>query len=145
MTVPARINLVTLGVADVEAAAAFYERLGWRRSSASVPGGVAFFALGGAVLGLFGSADLAADARLPYADPPAFRGQSLAINLPNEAEVDAAITAAVAAGGTLLKAAERADWGGWSGYFADPDGHAWEVAYNPGWPLDGDGRVLLPD
>ena len=145
MTIPARINLVTLGVADVEAAAAFYERLGWHRSSGSVPGVVAFFDLNGVVLGLFGAADLAADARVAPGPAGAFRGQSLAINLPSEAEVDTALAAAEAAGATLLKPAERADWGGWSGYFADPDGHAWEVAYNAGFPLDDSGRVLLPE
>jgi catechol 2,3-dioxygenase-like lactoylglutathione lyase family enzyme len=145
--IPARINLVTLGVADVEASAAFYERLGWHRSSGSVAGAVAFFDLNGVVLGLFGAADLAADAHVtgPPAADAGFRGQSLAINLPSEPEVDAALAAAVAAGATLLKPAERADWGGWSGYFADPDGHAWEVAYNSGFPLDGAGRVLLPE
>jgi hypothetical protein len=146
MTVPARVNLVTLGVADVERAATFYERLGWRRSSASVPGDVAFFPLGPLVLALFGNADLAADAAVAAPpDPAAFRYTALAINLPSEAEVDAALDAAVAAGGTLLKPATRAEWGGWSGYVADPDGNAWEVAYNPGWPIRPDGTVALPD
>lgn len=146
MTVPARINLVTLGVADVAASTAFYERLGWRASSASVPGVVTFFDLNGVLLGLFGAADLAADAHAGAAPAPSgFRGQSLAINMPSEPEVDAVLAAAVEAGATLLKAAERADWGGWSGYFADPDGHAWEVAYNSGFPLDAAGRVVLPE
>jgi catechol 2,3-dioxygenase-like lactoylglutathione lyase family enzyme len=145
MTVPARINLVTLGVADVEASAAFYERLGWHRSSASVPGAVAFFPLAGTVLGLFGHADFAAEVHRPAGDLPGYRGQSLAINTSSEDEADAVIAAAVAAGATLVKAAERADWGGWSGYFADADGHLWEVAYNPGWPLGPHGEAILPE
>jgi catechol 2,3-dioxygenase-like lactoylglutathione lyase family enzyme len=143
--IPARTSLVTLGVADVERAAEFYERLGWSRSPASVPGVVAFFATTGAVVALWGWAELAADAGYPaVGGPPAFRGVALAVNLGSEAEVDEALNAALAAGGTLRKAGTRADWGGYSGYFADPDGHLWEVAYNPGWPLDDDGRVVLP-
>ena len=145
MTVPARVNLVTLGVSDVEAAAAFYERLDWRRSSASVPGEIAFFTLGPVVLGLFGWSDQAKDAGLPESVPGVFRGFALSINMASEAEVDAVIAAAVEAGGTLLKPAVRAEWGGWSGYFTDPDGNAWEVAFNPGWPLRDDGSVALPD
>jgi catechol 2,3-dioxygenase-like lactoylglutathione lyase family enzyme len=145
MTVPSRVNLVTLGVADVEAAATFYERLGWHRSSASVPGDIAFFALGPVVLGLFGWSDQAKDAGLPEAVPGPFRGFALSINMASEAEVDAVIAAAVEAGGTLLKPAVRAEWGGWSGYFTDPDGNPWEVAFNPGWPLRDDGSVALPD
>ena len=146
MTVPARVSLVTLGVADVEAAAAFYERLGWTRSSASVPGVVAFFATTtGTAVGLYGYGDLAADAaRPPAADPAAFRGVSLAINLASPAEVDAVLAAAREAGATVTKDAVAAEWGGYSGYFADPDGNAWEVAHNPGWPLDDEGRVTLP-
>ncbi|HEU0131463.1 MAG TPA: VOC family protein [Mycobacteriales bacterium] len=145
MTIPPYVSLVTLGVADVEAAAAFYERLGWRRSSASVPGDVAFFALNSLALALYGNADLAADAALPAdGPPPAFRGFALAINVADEAETDRVLAAAVEAGATLLKPATRAEWGGYSGYFADPDGNAWEVAVNPGWPLGDDGRVTLP-
>jgi catechol 2,3-dioxygenase-like lactoylglutathione lyase family enzyme len=145
VSVPARLNFVTLGVADVEAAAAFYERLGWRRSSGSVPGEIAFFALGPVVLGLYGYAALAEDAALPPADPAAYRGTTLAINVGSEAEVDAVLAAAAEAGATPLKPGTRADWGGYSGYFADPDGNAWEVAFNPGFPLRADGTVELPE
>lgn len=146
MTVPNRVSLVTLGVSDVEGAAAFYERLGWTRSSASVPGVVAFFATTtGTALALFGLDDLAADAARPAATAPAaFRGFSLAINLPSREDVDRVLEAARDAGATVSKPATATEWGGYSGYFADPDGNAWEVAHNPGWPLDGDGRVTLP-
>jgi uncharacterized protein len=144
--VPARITFVTLGVSDVEAAAAFYERLGWRRSSGSIEGDIAFFQLGPVALGLWGYANLAEDAALPAGDGPApFRGVALAINVPAEADVDDVLAAAAAAGGTPLKPGTRADWGGYSGYFADPDGNAWEVAYNPGFPLGDDGAVHLPE
>jgi catechol 2,3-dioxygenase-like lactoylglutathione lyase family enzyme len=145
MTVPARLTFVTLGVADVEAAAAFYERLGWRRSSGSVPGEIAFFRLGGVALGLWDHDKLAHDAGLPTAPPLPFRGVALAVNVATEAEVDQVLNDARDAGATLLKPGERADWGGYSGYFADPDGNAWEVAYNPGFPLREDGTVALPD
>jgi hypothetical protein len=144
MTIPARINVVTLGVRDVARATEFYEGLGWRRSARSQPE-ISFFQLGGCVLGLFGYADLAADALLEPGVAPSFRGVTMAINLPTEAEVDQALAGALAAGGTLLKAAERAEWGGYSGYFADPDGNAWEVANNPGWPIDDAGFVTLPE
>ena len=144
MSVPARVSLVTLGVADVERAAAFYEGLGWTRSPASVAGDVAFFGTNGAIVALWGAADLAADAGLPAAAPPAFRGVALAMNVEDEAEVDRVLGAAAAAGATITKPATRADWGGYSGYFADPDGNAWEVAFNPGWPLDENGTPRLP-
>ncbi|HEV2890161.1 MAG TPA: VOC family protein [Frankiaceae bacterium] len=146
MTVPPRLSLVTLGVADVEVAAAFYERLGWTRSSASVPGLVAFFATAtGAVVGLYGYEDHAADAgRPPPRHPGGFNGTSLAMNMPSPHAVDEVLRAAQAAGATVTKTAAPADWGGYSGYFADPDGNAWEVAYNPHWPVDDTGRVNLP-
>ncbi|MCL4294010.1 MAG: VOC family protein [Acidimicrobiia bacterium] len=143
MTLPARVNLVTLGVADVARATAFYEALGWRRSRASEPA-VTFFHTGGPVVALFGDADLAADAGMPATPLPAFRGVALAVNVADPAAVDRALDDAVAAGATLVKAATRADWGGYSGYFADPDGHLWEVAHNPGFPLDDDGAIVLP-
>ena len=145
MTVPARTSLATLGVADVAKATEFYERLGWRPSSASVPGVISFFDTNGVIVGLFANADLAAEANLPATEPPPFRGFSLSMNLENEAEVDRVLAEAAEAGGTLLKPGTRADWGGYSGYFADPDGNVWEAAVNPGWPLDETGRPQLPD
>ncbi len=122
---------------------AFYTALGWRKSDASVDGEVAFFHTEGPVLALWGTEKLARDADLP-AEKGAFDGVALAINLASPADVDAGLAAAVEAGGTILKIGTRADWGGYSGYFADPDGHTWEVAYNPGWPLDERGLVELP-
>ena len=144
MTLPSRISFATLGVSDVEAAAAFYERLGWGRSPASVPGEVAFFRLGANVLSLWGAGDLATDAGLPAAAPPPYRGVSLSVNVETEAAVDAALATAAEAGATILKPGFRADWGGYMGYFADPDGNLWEVAYNPGMPLDEHGIPQLP-
>ena len=144
MSVPQWTSLVTLGVADVEVAAAFYERLGWTRSSASVAGVVAFFPTNGVVVGLWGAAELAAEVGQPGAPTPAHRAVAIAMNVADEAEVDRIIAEAVEAGATLVRAPARMDWGGYSGYFADPDGNAWEVAVNPGWPLDENGRPQLP-
>lgn len=138
-----RLSLVTLGVADVPAARAFYERLGFKASAASQEG-VAFFDAGGVVLGLFGRTALADDANVEDS-APGFSGIALAHNVASEAEVDAVLAQAVAAGGRLLKAGQKVFWGGYSGYFADPDGHLWEVAFNPFFPLDGDGRLTLPE
>lgn len=138
-----RIHLVTLGVADVQASAAFYERLGLSRSAQSQPS-VAFFQLGAVVLGLFGRTDLAADAGVEDT-PPGFSGVTLAHNVGSPDEVRAVIAAAVAAGARLVKEPEAVFWGGFSGYFADPDGHLWEVAHNPFWTIDESGAVHLPD
>jgi uncharacterized protein len=140
----AHVSLITLGVHDVERAARFYAAMGWRRSSASVEGTVVFLGGGASVLSLFGREDLAADAGVP---PSSGGGPSvaLAMNVPTEGAVDESLAAAARAGGTITRAGLRADWGGYSGYFADPDGHLWEVAYNPGFVLLPDGRVVLPD
>ncbi len=149
MSVPQRFCLVTLGVRDVPASTAFYERLGWRRSGASVEGGVTFFATPGGVLALWGAADLARDAQaeggVAAGSDRGFRGVTLAINLASRAEVDAAIAAWVAAGGSLTRAAAATEWGGYSGYVADPDGHLWELAHNPFWPLDERGLPTIPE
>ena len=149
MTVPQRFSLVTLGVADVAAATDFYRWLGWRESSASMPGDVTFFATPGGVLGLWGVRDLAADAGMADTSdgsgaPPGFRGMAAAINLASVDEVDAAVAAWIAAGGSLRRSAAMTDWGGYSGYVADPDGNLWEFAHNPFWPLDGRGLPMLP-
>ena len=145
MTVPARVNLVTLGVTDLDRETRFYEALGWRLSGSSVAGEVSFFDLANVVLALWGHASLAEDAHQSADEPPSFRGVAAAINVESEAEVDAVIGAAVDAGGSLAKAAHKAEWGGYSGYFADPEGHLWEVAHNPYWPLDDNGLVRLPE
>src|SRR5690606_32720321 len=105
--------------------------------------GVAFFDAGGVVLSLFGREALAEDVGLE-APRPGFANVALAHNVNSEAEVDRVLQQAVAADAKLLKPGQKAFWGGYSGYFADPDGHVWEVAYNPFMPLDADGRVQLP-
>ncbi len=140
----ARITVVTLGVADVGRSRQFYcQGLGWRASSASNDH-IVFIAAGGIVLGLYPKALLAADAKLDPAGS-GFGGVTLAQNVASKPDVDAALEAAREAGATILKPAEDTFWGGYSGYFADPDGYPWEVAYNPYWPLDEAGRVVLPE
>ena len=140
----AHVSLITLGVADLERATRFYEEMGWHRSSASVDGTVTFLRGGAVVLSLFGRQELATDAGVP---PCGGGGATvaLAVNLASEDLVDDTLAAAQRAGGRITKAAERAEWGGYSGYFADLDGHLWEVAHNPGFGLLPDGRVQLPD
>jgi catechol 2,3-dioxygenase-like lactoylglutathione lyase family enzyme len=137
-----RLSLVTLGVADMARARAFYERLGFKASSASNES-VTFFHAGGVVLGLFGRAALAQDAKVAE-QGSGFSGIALAHNARSEAEVDAVLAEAAAAGGRIVKPAHRVFWGGWSGYFADLDGHLWEVAHNPFFPLDAAGHLQLP-
>jgi predicted lactoylglutathione lyase len=146
MTVPARVSLATLGVADVERATAFYLALGWRLSPASVAGEVSFFHTNGALLALWDLAALAADTGQTPGETPAagFRHTMLALNLGSPEEVDAALEEVVGAGGRVVKAPSRADWGGYTGSFADPDGHLWEVAYNPDFPIGPDGLPTLP-
>lgn len=137
-----RLSFVTLGVTDMPRARAFYERLGFKASAASQEG-VTFFDAGGVVLALFGRSELAEDATVDDS-VSGFSGVALAHNVASEAAADAVIAEAVAAGGRLVKAARKVFWGGYSGYFSDPDGHLWEVAYNPFFPLDAAGRVTLP-
>lgn len=137
-----RLSFVTLGVADVARSRAFYETLGFNASSASQES-VTFFDAGGVVLALFGRAALAEDAHID-ASKPGFSGVALAHNVNSAEDVDRVLAEAVAAGARLLKHGQKAFWGGYSGYFADPDGHLWEVAHNPFMPLDADGRVMLP-
>jgi hypothetical protein len=138
-----RVSLITLGVADLDRARAFYERLGWKRSFRKAEG-VVFFQTGGMVLALWPRAELAKDAHVTD-DNGAFAGIALAYNTRSRDEVDAVLAEAVAAGGRLLKTARQAFWGGYQGYFADPDGHIWEVAWNPDFALGPDGAVTLPD
>jgi len=136
-----RLSLVTLGVADLDRSARFYEEgLGWRRGNREP--GVVFFQMPGMVFALWSRAQLAADARVTDAGEP-FGGVTLAYNAHSRAEVDDVLAEAVAAGARILKPAEEVFWGGYSGYFADPDGHVWEVAHNPFWKIDAEGRVSL--
>ncbi|MEX2503511.1 MAG: VOC family protein [Egicoccus sp.] len=142
----AHVSLVTLGVSDLARAEAYYTALGWQRSDASVEGVVSFMRGGAVVLSLFGRDDLAEDAGLAGAGLAAGPAAvALACNLPDEVAVDAAIATAAEAGGRVVKPAVRAEWGGYSGYVADPDGHLWEFAHNFGFPLHPDGSVRLPD
>ena len=141
----AHLSLITLGVSDLERATAFYAALGWERSAASVPGTVTFFHGSTAALGLFGRDDLADDARVPPGSLHASGAVALAMNVESPEAVDDVLTRVRTAGATITKDAERADWGGYSGYFRDPDGHLWEVAHNPGFELRPDGGVILPD
>jgi catechol 2,3-dioxygenase-like lactoylglutathione lyase family enzyme len=143
MTIPARISIVTLGVEDLERSKAFYQALGWELASSSIPGEILWFRTADTYLGLFGHEELAEDAALPAMPRAFFGGITLAICLESEAAVTAALEEAVAAGATLLKAAVRAEWGGFSGYFSDPDGHPWEVAFNPNFPIGTDGRITI--
>ena len=135
-----RITLVTLGVTDLGRARAFYAALGWQPAEA--PEGVVFYQMNGMVLGLFGKTDLAKDQGRPDADLGT-GAMTLAQNFDTEADVDAAYASALAAGATPLKAPEKVFWGGYSGYYADPDGHVWELAMNPFWPLDASGGLTL--
>ena len=142
------VTLVTLGVDDMPRARRFYERLGFTASSMSNPS-VTFFHCNGVALGLFGRAALADDAHVEdrrAADgKPGFSAVVLAHNVGSEAAVDAVLAEAVAAGAKLLKPGQKVFWGGYSGYFADPDGHLWEVAFNPFAPVDAEGRMALPE
>jgi hypothetical protein len=144
MSIRPVLSLCTLGVRDLEASTAFYEALGFPLSSASVPGEVSFFRTAGGLLGLYGADALAADAQVPAGSGTGFRGFSLAVNLGSREEVDSALADAKAAGARVLKAAQATEWGGYHAYFADPDGHVWELAHNPFWPLDDTGRPVLP-
>lgn len=139
----AHISLVTLGVSDLERAAAFYAALGWRRSPASVPGEVVFLQGGTVVLSLFGRDDFAADTGLDLS-AEGTAPVALAMNVASEGGVDDVLAAAAAAGGRVVIPGHRAAWGGYTSYLADPDGHLWEIAHNPGFGLNDDGRLVLP-
>lgn len=135
---PQRITLVTLGVADLERARAFYAALGWESQETNP--GVIFYDLGGMKMGLFGLDPLAKDQGRKGA-ALGTGAMTLAQNFDSREAVDQAFAQALAAGGTALKTPEAVFWGGYSGYYADPDGHVWELAHNPFWPLDAEGRL----
>jgi predicted lactoylglutathione lyase len=142
MTVPARISIVTLGVADVGRSAAFYEKLGWERCESSMDE-IVWFRTADSYLGLFGWTDLAEDANLVSPTRGSFGGITLAINVEMRDAVDSALDEAVAAGGTILKPGTVLPFG-YGGYFADPDGHPWEVCCNTDFPFRHDGRIVIP-
>jgi predicted lactoylglutathione lyase len=141
-----RLTVITLGVSDMRASIVFYEALGFERKCRATGEAVAFFDTGGAVLGLFPWDQLAHDVTLPdQPRPQSFRGMTLAWNCRSTEEVDAVLDFAIASGASRLKPAHTTDYGGYSGYFADPDGHAWEVVVAPGIEVGDDRRVHLPD
>jgi catechol 2,3-dioxygenase-like lactoylglutathione lyase family enzyme len=135
-----RISLITLGVADLARARTFYEQgLGW--APTAVYDGVVFYQLPGIAFALWDRAEMAAEVPCPL--DGRFGGITIAVNQRAEADVDAVLAAAAAAGATVLKAAEHTEWGGYSGYFADPDGHVWEIAVNPAWTINDDGTLTI--
>ena len=138
-----RVSIITLGVADLDRSREFYERLGWRRSMAKAEG-IVFFQAGGIAVALFPRIELAQDANIAP-DGEGFSGLSLAYNVRARAEVDSVLEGAVAAGAKILKPAQEAFWGGYSGYFSDPDGFLWEVAWNPSFPIAEDGSIRIPE
>lgn len=133
-----RVSLITLGVADTARSRAFYAALGWKAAFENEE--VVFFQLNGIVLGLFRRDSFDLDMKR---DNDGTGRIALAYNVRDRSEVDPALDRAVAAGGSVLKRAEEAPWGGYSGYFADPDGHAWEVAHNPAWTISAAGHVEM--
>jgi len=141
-----RLTVVTLGVADIRASIAFYDALGFSRRLKATGEAVAFYDTGGPVLALYPWDLLAADAGLPdNPRPSTFRGVTLAWNCASREEVDAVLAFALGRGAKLLKAAHETDYGGYSGYFADPDGHPWEVVVAPGIEVGEDRRVHLAE
>jgi catechol 2,3-dioxygenase-like lactoylglutathione lyase family enzyme len=136
-----RVSLITLGVADVAAARSFYEQLGWRGQEIEE---TVFFQAGGLAVVLWGRAKLAADAGVADSDA-GFPGIALAYNARTRDEVDAVMSAAEGAGARITKATAETFYGGYAGYFADPDGHLWEIAHNPGFAIAADGSITVPD
>ena len=132
--------IVTLAVTDLDRSIAFYRGLGWEQRGDRSQG-IVWFRTSGSWLGLFGADELAADAGLAATEMPPFRGITLAVNLPSDTDVDEAFSTVRGLGADIVKEPVRADWGGYSGYFADPDGHLWELCFNPGFPLDEHGRI----
>ena len=137
-----RVSVITLGVADLARSRRFYEDgLGWQPGFTSDE--VTFYQLNGIVLSLFARDAMIADAGLQPGAPVGSGTLALAYNVRVREEVDAVLAAAERAGATITKPTEQKFWGGYGGYFADPDGHLWEVAWNPGWPIDEDGNVWI--
>ena len=146
MALSPRLTVVTLGVRDFNASLEFYETLGFERKFRSAGEAIAFLDAGGVVVALWSWDLLAEDAALPAGPPPAaFRGSTLAWNCASPGEVDAAFARAVAAGAKPPRKPEKTSYGGYRGYFADPDGHAWEVVQAPGFAFADDGGLALPD
>ena len=142
----AKLTAVTLGVRNVPASARFYEALGFKRRLRATGDEIAFLDGGGVVLALWDWEKLAEDsARAGQPDPRTFRGATFAWNCAAPAEVDAAFARALEAGAQVLRRPEKTDYGGYRGYFSDPDGHVWEIVQAPGFAFADDGRLVLPD
>ncbi|HKZ15678.1 MAG TPA: VOC family protein [Solirubrobacterales bacterium] len=137
-----RVSLITLGVADLPAARGFYEALGWRCKEVEE---TVFVQAGGSAIVLWGREKLAADAGIEDTGSDGFGGVALAHNVRSREEVDEIVAAAEAAGATITKPAAETFYGGYAAYFADLDGHLWEIAHNPGFTLTEDGSLVLPD
>ena len=143
MTFPRAVSLITLGVADIERSLAFYSALGFRNTVDSQDT-VKFMRAANTVIGLFSRAALAEDAHVAD-EPTGFAAVTLALNFADEAQVDAMHARALASGAREVKRPVKVFWGGYSGYFADPDGHLWEIAHNPHFAMDADGRLALEE
>lgn len=141
MKLEPRISIITIAVDDLDGTSAFYEAMGLQRHH--IKDGVAFFQMGGAILGLFPRSSAEEDSGISFGAQPS--RVYLAYNVRSDAEVDQVLALAEKSGGTIVKPAGRAFWGGWYGYFADPEGSLWEVAHNPDFPIDADGNISLPD
>lgn len=136
-----RVSLITLGVADLARSVAFYEALGWKGREVQQ---TVFFQAGGQAVVLWGREQVADDSVVADAGAD-FSGIVLAHNTRSRAEVDEIVAAAESAGGVVTKHPQETFYGGWSGFFRDPDGHVWEIAHNPGFTLGPDGELVLPD
>ncbi len=139
---PQRVTLITLGVADLERSKAFYGALGWQVTR-EIPGQVVFYQINGMAFGFYGLEGLAKEQNRPVSELKT-GAMTLAINMPTAAGVDAAFAQAIDAGATALSEPTEMHWGGYSSYYADPEGHVWEIAYNPFWELNADGSLTLP-
>jgi predicted lactoylglutathione lyase len=137
-----RVSLITLGVDDLDRSRTFYEALGWKGQEVER---TVFFQAGGLAVVLWARDKLAADAGIADSGVERFGGIALAHNVRTPADVDEILAAAARAGATITAQARSTSYGGYAGYLADPDGHSWEIAYNPGFTLDGDGNLVLPD
>jgi len=137
-----RVSLITLGVADVSRARRFYEQLGWRGQEVEE---TVFFQAGVMAVVLWARNKLADDAGIEDSSADGFGGLTLAHNVRSPAEVDRLLATAASAGAEVTQSARETFYGGYAGYFRDPDGHVWEIAHNPGFPLGPDGSITIPD
>ncbi|PZG21466.1 glyoxalase [Micromonospora craterilacus] len=137
-----RISLITLGVTDLARSRTFYERIGWRGQEVEQ---TVFFQAGGLAVVLWARESLATDAGVDARATGGFGGIALAHNVRERDEVDQVLAAAAEAGAVVTQPARETSYGGYAGYFADPDGHSWEIAWNPGFPLATDGSIIVPD